>query len=69
MEIESSARLNRARPLLTLRVSRDGGRTWGPTKEIFADDCSPYAGSEFPLCACPKCRATPALRPYGVTGN
>ncbi|WP_344288384.1 hypothetical protein [Streptomyces synnematoformans] len=32
-----------ARPLLTLRVSRTGGRTWGPVQRYFARDCTPRA--------------------------
>nr|WP_244189324.1 hypothetical protein [Streptomyces incarnatus] len=43
---------------LTLRVSRDGGRTWGPRvtyrppKNAAPLDLS----GRFPPCACPRCR-------------
>ncbi|GHH47405.1 hypothetical protein GCM10018773_39990 [Streptomyces candidus] len=44
-------------PVLTLRVSRDGGRTWGP-RTTYAPDrkAAPLeAGGRYPLCACPRC--------------
>jgi hypothetical protein len=43
---------------LTLRVSRDSGRTWGPTvryepsREVAPIDLP----GRFPPCACPRCR-------------
>lgn len=44
------------RPLMTLRVSRDGGRTWSPIQEIRPDDSglSPQMLSAWPPCRCPR---------------
>lgn len=45
--------------LMTLRVSRDGGRTFGPVREIRADDrsLSPLdVTSAWPPCQCPRHR-------------
>jgi hypothetical protein len=44
-------------PALTLRVSRDGGRTWGPTvtyQPSRKDTPFDLAG-RFPPCRCPRC--------------
>lgn len=43
------------RPLMTMRVSRDGGRTWSPVREIRPDDCDlhPWEAIVWPPCACP----------------
>lgn len=44
-------------PLLTMRVSRDGGRTWAATREIWPKDCGvPLASSVWPPCLCPRHR-------------
>ncbi|MET9347318.1 hypothetical protein [Streptomyces termitum] len=44
--------------LMTLRVSRDSGRTWGPT--VTLTDETPLAPlmnpNQYPPCACPRCR-------------
>ncbi|CAL9294385.1 hypothetical protein [Streptomyces sp. NPDC095602] len=46
------------RPLLTLRVSRDGGRTWGDRTVVHSRDrLAPLHTSVWPPCACPRCRA------------
>lgn len=47
-------------PGITLRVSRDGGRTWGPRVVYYpvrdAEALSPLSlSSRFPACACPRC--------------
>lgn len=45
-----------AQPLLTLRVSRDGGKSWEPEKVIRADDdLEPLMTSAWPPCRCPGC--------------
>lgn len=45
------------RPLLTLRVSRDSGRTWGPLQTIRADVARhPDISSRWPPCQCPRHR-------------
>ncbi len=44
-------------PFLTLRVSRDSGRTWGPTvtyQPSRTDTPFDLAG-RFPPCQCPRC--------------
>lgn len=44
------------RPLLTLRVSWDSGRTWGPQKVIRStENLTPMLSSAWPLCQGPKC--------------
>ena len=44
-------------PRLTLRVSRDGGRTFGPVRVVTARDCQePLLLSTWPPCECPRCR-------------
>lgn len=45
-------------PLMTLRVSRDGGRTWSPVREFWPDDCGfrPWDSQVWPPCACPRHR-------------
>lgn len=41
--------------MLTIRVSRDGGRTYGPPVEVDPDrDCTPEITSQWPLCRCPR---------------
>lgn len=47
------------RPLMTLRVSRDGGRTWSPVREVWPDDCdvAPWSLCDYwPPCTCPRHR-------------
>lgn len=44
------------RPLMTIRVSRDAGRTWGSERAIFpTDDLAPLVTTEWPPCECPRC--------------
>lgn len=52
MEVDDDA------PRLTLRVSRDGGRTWGPTLVFRPSklDAPIDSAGRFPPCACPRCR-------------
>lgn len=43
--------------LLTLRVSRDGGRTWETRREIHSTDpLAPLMTSMWPPCQCPRHR-------------
>ncbi|MFE1574638.1 hypothetical protein [Streptomyces fradiae] len=43
-------------PVLTLRVSRDGGRTWGERTVVrVRDRLVPPHSSVWPPCACPRC--------------
>jgi hypothetical protein len=45
-----------ARPLLTLRVSRDSGRTWEPERCFYTRDCDPpLLSGTYPPCECPRC--------------
>ena len=45
-------------PLMTIRVSRDGGRTWSPTRRFLAGTAPPPLSSmAWPPCACARCRA------------
>ncbi|KPC66170.1 MULTISPECIES: hypothetical protein [Streptomycetaceae] len=46
------------RPLMTMRISRDSGRTWSPVREIWPDDCDvhPWDAIIWPPCACPRHR-------------
>ncbi len=43
---------------LTLRVSRDSGKTWGPTTTITEDvPLAPISNpNQYPPCECPRCR-------------
>ncbi len=45
------------RVLMTLRVSRDSGRTWGRVTEVREDENPVYLSNPigFPPCACPRC--------------
>lgn len=46
---------DQAPPMLTLRVSRDGGRTYGPARVIPAGaDLEPLLSSQWPPCRCPR---------------
>ncbi|MFE7620943.1 hypothetical protein [Streptomyces sp. NPDC057496] len=43
--------------LMSLRVSRDGGRTYGPVREFRrGDDLPPLESSTWPPCQCPRHR-------------
>lgn len=45
-----------ARPLLTLRVSRDSGKTWEPERRYYARDCEPpLLNGVMAPCECPRC--------------
>ena len=45
------------RPLMTIRVSRDGGRTWSPTRRVLpGTPLSPLESMAWPPCACARCR-------------
>ncbi|WP_424213212.1 hypothetical protein ACN20G_14640 [Streptomyces sp. BI20] len=51
--------------VMTLRVSRDGGRSWGPRWTVIPDR---RAGSReyaprWPPCRCPRCRSHSAAPP------
>ncbi len=43
---------------MTLRVSHDSGRTWGPLTEVSVGDEAPPPGipDRCPPCACPRCQ-------------
>lgn len=45
------------RVLMTLRVSCDSGRTWGPVTKVREDESPviPDSRGGFPPCACPRC--------------
>ncbi|PJN04478.1 hypothetical protein CG740_00730 [Streptomyces sp. CB01201] len=44
------------RPLMVMRVSRDGGRTYGPARVVNASqNLAPLLTSEWPLCRCKLC--------------
>ncbi|GAA2134284.1 hypothetical protein GCM10009802_42830 [Streptomyces synnematoformans] len=43
-------------PRMTLRVSRDNGRTFGRQKRYYTHDCDPpQLTHAFPPCQCPRC--------------
>jgi len=46
------------KPIMTIRVSRDGGKTWGETKTFRSDgDLEPLPPtSSWPACQCPMHR-------------
>lgn len=44
-------------PLMTLRVSRDGGRSFGREKRFYPRDCEPPdLSGVMPPCKCSRCR-------------
>lgn len=44
------------RPLMTLRVSRDSGRTWEPERTVSTtDDLHPLITLAWPPCQCTRC--------------
>ncbi|MDJ1133463.1 hypothetical protein [Streptomyces iconiensis] len=45
---------------MTIRVSRDGGRTWTKTVTVAPDATGPPASPGYPPCHCPRCRTAPA---------
>ncbi|MEV5877885.1 hypothetical protein AB0L75_27410 [Streptomyces sp. NPDC052101] len=41
---------------MTIRVSQDSGKTWGPEHAVFAaDDLPPLITAEWPPCECQRC--------------
>jgi len=53
---EAYAQLFAERPLMTLRVSRDSGQTWGREQAVFArDDLPPLMTNQWPPCRCRRC--------------
>lgn len=49
-------------PRMTLRVSRDSGRTWTARRDIRDDDCTPSTSSAWPPCQCPQHRLSEEKR-------
>ena len=50
------------RPLMTLRISRDSGKTWGPERVVFSGNgLIPSITSEWPPCRCSRCKACPEV--------
>ncbi|GAA3245019.1 hypothetical protein ACFV6G_41930 [Streptomyces lavendulae] len=46
-------------PRMTIRVSRDGGHTYGPPVECHVDQTSaPLYTQQYPPCGCPRHRTT-----------
>ncbi|AEM86781.1 hypothetical protein Strvi_7428 [Streptomyces violaceusniger Tu 4113] len=46
----------KGRPMMTLRVSRDSGKTYGPTRVIRSTEpLMPLETSVWPPCQCPRC--------------
>jgi hypothetical protein len=44
-------------PMMTIRVSHDGGKTWDRTREYRpGQNLPPLISGEWPLCLCPRCR-------------
>jgi hypothetical protein len=42
--------------LMTVRVSRDSGRTWGPTMAVRGSDpAADFNALHYPPCQCPQC--------------
>lgn len=55
-QYDASSPATPGQPLLTLRVSRDSGQTWGTKKVILSiDDLPPLLSSAWSLCQCPQC--------------
>ncbi|QES58986.1 hypothetical protein DEJ51_15990 [Streptomyces venezuelae] len=57
---------------MSLRVSRDSGRTWSPSTRVLQGDPFDILSnpSSYPPCECPRCGGQPvsarALRPVAV---
>ena len=48
--------MNGERPLMTLRVSRDSGKTFGPRMAVTAKKAAaPLMSSAWPPCECQRC--------------
>lgn len=58
---ESLAKDSDAQVVMTLRVSRDSGRSWGPTTAVRVDGdrVVPIGTGAFPPCMCQRCTACP----------
>ncbi|WTO38211.1 hypothetical protein OG399_29280 [Streptomyces achromogenes] len=60
---------NRDGGRMTLRVSYDGGRTYGPVREVQVDPRNAViSGSptKYPPCGCPRCTGRWVLRHFGL---
>jgi hypothetical protein len=56
MNKEQDSGLFADRPLMTLRVSRDGGQTWESERVVSAQaDLPPLMTNQWPPCACRRC--------------
>lgn len=56
MSKETGSSLYANRPLMTMRVSRDSGRTWGPEQIVFTtDDLPALLTADWPPCRCRRC--------------
>jgi hypothetical protein len=53
------------RILMTLRVSRDSGRTWSQVMEVREDERAMFPDNpgRFPPCGCPRCTPLPRTEP------
>lgn len=56
---------------MTLKVSRDSGRTWGPVTvvQVEADGPIPVAVGKFPPCTCSRCIPCAEARTTPVRGS
>ncbi|ROQ81566.1 hypothetical protein EES39_12625 [Streptomyces sp. ADI92-24] len=55
---DRTQRVSDEQTLMTMRVSRDSGRTWEPQKTMRGtDDLPPLLTSAWPPCECHQCRA------------
>jgi hypothetical protein len=55
-EKEEERELFSDRPLMTMRVSHDSGRTWKTERAVFGtDDLRPLITAEWPPCRCRHC--------------
>ncbi len=44
------------RPLMTVRISHDSGKTWGPEQAVFTTDgLEPLVTTAWPPCQCAGC--------------
>ena len=56
MSSEKAVELFDDHPLMTMRVSRDSGRTWEPERTVStADDLQPLLTLAWPPCQCTRC--------------
>ena len=56
MSKETYAQLYGEQPLMTLRVSRDSGQTWGSERAVLATDgLQPLITAAWPPCECRRC--------------